>query len=185
MKLKKFLKFSVLFILYLVFFPSCGSQGHPFEMSAQATAVVGEAGLLNPEQQSAQGLVTAQLEEDFFDRSVLVIQSFDLLLEFANVGPVLLSLNPEAVSTAVIYKLNRNNQLFGTHTMNLNLLMTSAEQSLVLGEIQLSGNVATLTLNQDVPIFNFSLDSIVRQIQFLDIQVVVPTEFITSNEDPV
>ncbi len=114
----------------------CGSAAGPFEMSTATTQVVGDAlppdpqveFLFDPQQQSAEGIVTAQIVEEYVNRQELLIEDFEIVNEFPGIGPIRMVLNPNMESTATIYRLNLNNQVEGTHTMTLNLIVETPDQ---------------------------------------------------------
>lgn len=188
----KKLIFVGLFSLLLPFLTAaCGSDGAPFEMSTASTMVVGDAGngnvqlLVNPESSEGTGTLTAQIVEEFSNRRDLVVDAFDLPVEFADVGTLRLVLNPNLESTATVYRLNSNNQVAGTHTMNLNLILETPEQNLVLNDVMLSSDTATLSLTIPLPILGFQDMGQSKEVQILSLTVVIPATLITGREDPL
>lgn len=186
----KFVKFLFCIVLISLAFSACGSDGGPFEMATMSTAVVGNPDanvhfIADPEDASGSGTLTAQIDEEFFDRRTLIITDFSLTLNYDSIGPVNYYLNPNLESTAVVYKLNANNQVFGTHTMNLNLILETPDQNLTLDNVMLASDTATLTLAQPLPILTFQFNGENKQIQILSLTAVIPAELITSNEDPL
>jgi len=181
-----------LFLLLLLgfFISACGSPGDPFEMATTTTQVVGdleppaEKFLFDPEEQSAQGTLTAQVEETFINRRTLTIQAFEIINNFSSVGPIRMVLNPNFESTATIYRLNMQNQVAGTHTMTLFLIVETADQNLTYDNVMLASDQAVLELAQDLPILGFLFDDEAKQLQTLGLSVTVPAQLIDSPFDP-
>ena len=185
-------RISVLF-LSLAALAGCGSAAGPFEMSTATTQVVGDAlppdpqteFLFNPQQQAAEGIVTAQIVEEYINRQELLIEDFEIVNEFPGVGPIRMVLNPNMESTATIYRLNLNNQLEGTHTMTLNLIVETPDQNLTYENVILSNTQAVLTLQGALPILGFYLAGQAMELQTLDLTVTIPAELVTSPYDPL
>lgn len=181
----------LIFCTFLLILPACGSDGGPFEMASSTTQVVGDAEattvqfLSNPEEQTGNGTMTAQVDEVFFDRQTLFVEGFEINLDFDGVGPVRVVLNPNMTSTATVYKLNQNNQVFGTHTMNLNLIVETPDQNLTYNNVLLASKNATVILDQLLPILNFQFNGETKQLQTLAMSVTIPAQLIVSNEDPL
>lgn len=140
--------------------------------------------LVNPEEATNSGTLTAQVVQDFSNRRTIVIKNFDIELEFASVGLVHFTLNPNMESTGTIYKLNKNNQPFGTHNIILNLIVETAEQNLTYNNVMLASDNATLELVQTLPILTFEFAGSSKQIQTLALSAVVPAQLINSDFDP-
>lgn len=160
-------------------------------MATASTSVVGDAGsgnvqfLVNPEEDTGEGILTAQITEVFANRRDIVIEAFQLGLEFPSVGTINIVLNPNEESTGTIYRLNSNNQVAGTHTMNLNLIVETPEQNLVLNNVMLSSDTATLDLTIPLPILGFQFEGDAKEIQILSLLVTIPANLITGTEDPL
>jgi hypothetical protein len=169
---------------------ACGSDPGPFQMSTSTDMVIGDAQvtpvqfIVNPEEQTGEGTLTAQTVEEFSDRRVLSIQSFDLELNFPGIGPVTLVLNPNFESTATVFMLDSANQPAGTHTMTLFLIVETPDQNLTLDNVVLQSNTATLTLANPLPTLSFFLNGVQKQMQILSLTAVIPAQLITSNQDP-
>ncbi len=169
----------------------CGSDGAPFEMATATTMVLGDAGsgnvqfLINPEESSGSGILTAQITEEFANRRNLVVEAFDMPIEFASVGTLRLVLNPNLESTGTVYRLNSNNQVAGTHTMDLNLILETPDQNLVVSNVMLSSDTATLSLTIPLPTLSFQFMGESKELQTLSLTVVIPVQLITGTEDPL
>lgn len=140
--------------------------------------------LTNSEESSSSGTLTAQITQDFPNRRSIVIENFNIEMEFANVGMVRFTLNPNLESTGTIFKLNRDNEPFGEHNMILNLVVETAEQNLTYDNVMVASETATLTLTQALPILSFEFAGTTMQLQTLALSVVVPASLITSDFDP-
>jgi hypothetical protein len=183
--------FKGIFLVGLLYLASaCGSDPGPFEMSTSTTMVIGEAPsspvqfIINPEEQSGQGVLSADIAQQFSNRRDLTIQSFDIELDFPGVGPVAIRLNPNFESTATVFMLNFNNQPAGTHTMNLFLIIETPDQNLTLDNVQLASNTATLTLVDPLPVLTFFFQGQPKQLQITSLQAVIPAQLISSLIDP-
>lgn len=183
---------SLIILLFSLGISACGSSGGPFEMATQTTMVVGDSGggspvqfISNPEEVTAQGVVGAQVDQVFNDRQTLIIESFEIIANFSSVGAVRLVLNPNMSSTATVYKLNSNNQPFGTHTMTLNLIVETQDQNLTIDNVMLASESATLVLTQNLFPLSFLFEGQSKELQILSLEVIVPAFLITSNEDPL
>ena len=174
----------------LILGPACASDPGPFEMSTSTTMVVGEAPgnpvqfIVNPVQQSGEGVLTAQTIDQFNDRRVLSIDSFDIELDFPGIGPVAIRLNPNFESTATVFLLNSNNQPAGTHNMTLFLIVETPDQNLTLDNVTLASDSATLSLMDPLPILSFLFQGQQQQMQILSLEAVIPAQLITSTQDP-
>lgn len=179
-----------IFLLLLGLF-GCGSEAGPIEWATQATMVVGDQGggavqfLVNPEELTSEGTLTVQVDTEFNDRTTYIVQSYEIVFDFESVGTIRLVLNPNLESNVTVYKLNRNNQPSGTHTMNLNLIIETPEQNLVLNDLVLQSKSATLTLTQNLFPLNFDFMGEDKELQILALQATIPAFLITSDEDPL
>jgi hypothetical protein len=168
---------------------ACSSDPGPFEMSTTTDMVIGDAQgspvhfIVNPEEQTGEGTMTAEVVQEFPNRRLLSIQSLDLVLDFPGIGPVDLVLNPNFESTATVYLLDANNQLLGTHSMTLFLIVETPDQNLTLDNVLLESDTATLSLVDPLPVLSFFLDGVQKQMQILSLQVVIPAQLITNNQD--
>ncbi len=169
----------------------CGGGGQPFNMDVNATIFIGDPSpaspfqfIVNPEQQNPEGTMTAQIGTEFIDRTTLDILSLDLSAEFS-IGTVRITLDPANPSTATVFKLDGANRPFGTHTMNLNLIIETPDQNLVLSDVTLDCDTALLALAEDVPTLVFFLQGdIPKEIDLSALTVLVPASLITSDQDP-
>jgi len=173
-------------------FLACGTSGAPFEMANSVTMVVGdpdnlsfEKFITNGQEKTATGVVTAQIDQEFNNRRVLVIESFNASTDFDGVGTISVVLNPNLDSSATIFKLNTDNQPSGTNTMTLNLIVETPDQNLTYDNVELSGQNATLTLSQGLASIGFILNGQNKVLQTLGLTVQVPASLITSDDDPL
>jgi hypothetical protein len=177
-----------IFLLGLVILGSaCSSDPGPFEMSASTTMVIGEAPtspVQNPVEVSGEGVITGQIIEQFNNRRVLAIDSFDIEMDFPGIGPVAIRLNPNFQSTATVFMLNSSNQPAGTHTMNLFLIVETPDQNLTFDDVLLASDTATLSLVDPLPTLTFFFQGQPHQVQILSLQAVIPAQLITSTQDP-
>lgn len=169
---------------------ACTSDPGPFEMSTSTTMVIGDAPtspvqfIINPVQEDGEGTLTAQILEQFSDRRLLSIESFDIEMDFPGIGPVAIRLNPNFESTATVFFLNSNNQPAGIHSMTLFLIVETPDQNLTLDNVVLASDTATLTLVDPLPILTFFLQGEQKQMQILSLEAVIPAQLITSQQDP-
>jgi len=174
-------------------FQACGSSGGPFPMNTQAIIFVGDPNpaivnniefIINPEQQSGSGQLTAEIESEDINSFDLSIQSFNITLNYASIGPVTLVLDPSLPSTATIFKLNLNGKPEGTHQMTLNLIAQTADQNLALSNLLLTGDTNNLTLSGTVPELGFTFQGQPKVLDLTNLQVQVPGSLNISNQDP-
>ena len=182
--------FTSLLILFSLSMIGCGGSGEPFTMVTTSTIIIGDPGpssfsfLVDPIQQTVEGGLTADVVNELNDRWELVVQDLEVVANFDGIGQISLVLDPNFESTATVYKLNRNNQPFGTNTMTLSLIVETPEQNLTFSQLALSSNNAILTLNQDLPLIDFFVQGQPKQIDLASLQVLIPSELIISTEDP-
>ncbi|MFO1463945.1 MAG: hypothetical protein U1F66_09195 [bacterium] len=165
---------------------ACGSSGQPFVMDVTATMIVGDAGpsLINPVQQIVTGNLTAEVTDELHDRFELEITDFQVNSNFAGVGDINMVLDPNFTSTATVFKLNRNNNPFGTNTMDLSLIVETPDQNLTLSHLSLSSNNATLELAQDLPPLNFFVGGQPKEFDLSALAIQIPVQLIVSTGDP-
>jgi len=179
----------ILFVASL-FFTACGSSGQPFVMDTNATIIVGDSGpssvefLINPVQQIAPGTLTADIDQELNDRFNLAVTDFSVTTTFDGVGSINLVLDPNFASTATVFKLNRNNNPFGTNVMDLSLIVETPEQNLTLSHISLSSNDALLELAQDLPPITFFVGGQPKEFDLSALEVQIPVQLISSGFDP-
>lgn len=166
------------------------TEGNPFEMAVTTEQVVGDPDsspikfIVDPEQETATGTLTAQIDREFINSRTLIVESLMVESEFAGVGTIRLHLNPNFDSTATVFKLNRNNEPNGVNTMTLFIIIETPDQNLTYDNVQLIGPSATLILEGTLPVLTFQLDGEAKVFQTLNFSVVIPAGLITSDEDP-
>lgn len=159
-------------------------------MAVNTTQVVGDPDpttfklIVDPDQLTVMGTLTAQITEQFSDRQDLLIEDFFVESDFSGVGPIRLVLNPNFESTATVFKLNSNNQVAGTHTMTLFLIIETPEQNLTYENVMLSSKEATLVLDGTLPIFPFLVNGETKIFQTLDLSVTIPASLVSNQVDP-
>ncbi|HCU25637.1 MAG TPA: hypothetical protein DF383_11535 [Deltaproteobacteria bacterium] len=171
------LVFQSLFLLF--YLSACGGGADPIPMPVNATIFIDEAEV------GTGGSLTAVIQEEFTNRYFMEVTELQTGGEFPGLGPVNIRLNPDLVSTATVYKLNvQNNKPFGTHQMNLNLLIETPEQILTLNDVLLMSNTALLTLAEDLPTLSFSFEGQTMAIDISALEVLIPSYLVSSTEDP-
>jgi hypothetical protein len=166
----------------------CGGVSGPFDMMTDATVFVGDpspvaplAFLVNPIEQSVLGDLTAEIETEFPDRFALNPTSLNLTFDFAGIGVIIITLDPNNPSSATVFKLNSSNRPSGTNTMNLNLVIQTPEQNLVLSNVSLESDTALLQLAEDLPTLGFFVQGQPKELDLADLNVLIPPELITSD----
>jgi len=177
-------------LLFPLLISGCGEGTDVFEMAASTTMAIGAAEIspvqfiVDPETQTGDGILMAQVNESFSNRRTLSIEELKIELQYDNIGTVRVHLNPNLESTATVYRLNQNNQLFGTHNMLLNIIVETPDQNLTVDNVMLASDTATLTLVEPIPNLSFLFQGTQETLQTLSFQVVIPAELITSPFDP-
>ena len=167
----------------------CGGAAGPFAMTTDATMFVGGADaaspfafIVNPEEQGADGDLMAAINTEFPDRYLLDLTSLNLTFNFANVGSILITLDPNNPSSATIFKVNSSGNPEGTHMMDLNLVIQTPEQNLVLPGVSLSTETALLQLDEDLPTLGFFFQNQAMELDLSSLNVVIPPELITPDQ---
>jgi len=170
---------------------SCGSGSDPFTMDTNATLFVGDPSpvtplqfLINPEQQSSDGQLTAEIDQEFTDHFELTITELEIDFDFADVGPIQIVLDPNKTSTATVFKLKLNGNPAGTHTMTLNLIIQTPEQNLVLDDVSFSSTTNLLSLDQALPSLGFFVQGVGKELDISTMQVSIPPSLNISDRDP-
>ena len=140
--------------------------------------------LINPEQQSGSGQLTAEIESEDINSFQLNILSYAVGLNYASIGPVTLALDPSLPSTATIFKLKLNGKPEGTHQMTLNLIAQTADQNLALSNLLLTGDTNNLALSGSIPEMGFTFQGQPKVLDLTNLQVQVPGSLNISNQDP-
>ena len=163
---------------------ACGSSGQPFVMDVQSDLIVTDVNPENLAVQTATGNLEAEVVDEFGDRLELEVFSLGATASFDGLGEVRLVLDPNFPANATVYKLNRNNNPFGTNTMNLSLIIETPEQNLTLSNLTLSSDSALLELNQDLPPLTFFFQGVPMEIDLSTLQIRIPASLIQSDFDP-
>jgi len=162
---------------------ACGSSGQPFVMDVQSDLLVTAPDPDSVVVETAIGSIEADIADEFNDRFELDVFNLDATAAFPGLGDVRLVLDPNFPAFATVYKLNRNNQPFGTNTMNLSLIVETPEQNLTFSELTLSSESASLKLDQDLPPLTFFFQGQAMEIDLSTLQVQIPASLIVSNFD--
>jgi hypothetical protein len=65
--------------------------------------------------------------------------------------------------------------------MNLNLVIQTPEQNLVLSNVSLESDTALLQLAEDLPTLGFFVQGQPKELDLADLNVLIPPELITSD----
>ena len=107
--------------------------------------------------------------------------SLNLAFNFSNVGTINITLDPNNPSSATIFKVNSNGNPEGTHVMDLNLVIQTPDQNLVLSGVTLSTETSLLQLDEDLPTLGFFFQNEAMELDLSSLNVVIPPELITSD----
>lgn len=169
-------------------FAACGGAAGPFDMTTTATMFVGGADsapdlafIVDPEEQGATGDLLAEIDTEFPDRFQLTLTSLTLTFNFANVGTVTVTLDPNNPSTATIFKVTANGNPEGTHVMNLNLVIATPDQNLVLTGVSLSTETSLLQLDESLPSLGFFFQNQPMELDLSSLNVSIPPALITPD----
>jgi hypothetical protein len=184
--------FLIIFSLLACFqLPHCGEGGEPFEMVMNATIIVGDAepdggikAISNPTQETVEGIAEGVITLELHDRFEVEILSVDISTTFPEIGEVRLVLNPNFVSSGTVFKLNRNNNLFGNHSFILNLIVETPDQNLTIDDITLEANNAVLTVVGDLPTLGFLFEGQSKEIDILNLELLIPSQLVVTTDDP-
>lgn len=163
---------------------ACGSGGEPFLMDVQSDLIVIPPDPDSLDVEVAVGDVEAEIVKELNDRFELDVLSLNATANFPGIGAINLVLDPNFTANATVYKLNRNNNPFGTNTMNVSLIAETPEQNLTFSNLTLSSDSASLQLDQDLPPLTFFFEGQAMQLDLSTLQVQIPASLIVSNIDP-
>ncbi len=184
---------SLLLICSIPLLSACGNDGEPFEMDMSSTMVVGDPepaastsakAILNPSQQEVDGIMEAVITNELSDRFEIEVLAVNMTATFPDVGEIRLVLNPNFESSGTIFKLNRNNNLFGMHNFNLNLIIETPDQNLTLDDLTLENNTAVLPVVGDLPLLNFFVNDQPKQLDILQLELTIPSNLVITTDDP-
>jgi len=165
---------------------ACGAA-EPFNMPSDAIMFVGQPSpvqpiefIVDPVQQAASGTMNAEIEDVFPDRTTLSLLSLNLTFNFDGIGDIVLTLDPNRPSSATVFPLNASGNPTGLSTMDLNLVIETPDQNLVLEGVLLQGESAILQLAIDLPSLGFFFQGMPQELDLAAMSVVLPNELILS-----